>query len=289
MLGFRGDPIMRCLQKLLTLTAVLSASSFLLHGQASAQGSVWDHNGSLMRLEENAKKRKFIYEEPRRSLNAAGVKTGTVLFDGEEKSDGRLAGYAKLFRKGCDPVDYFVEGPYHKGKGEILLQGQAPIYSGNGCKITGYSDDGSASSLKFTLLDAPESTVASAPDGIEQGDGGEPRPSYLPPLSLGQTERNTPRPRERAERDTAEQAQPAYRNRRSPGREEATSEPSDSSRNYASRRYRERFGENSRHDGSYYSEPAYREEPDTYDEYDDDYYDEPAYVPYQPRWRRYRY
>lgn len=260
---------MRCLRKLLTLSAVLSASSFLFYGQASAQTSIWDHNGSLMRLEENAKKRKFIYEEPRRSLDVAGVKRGTVLFDGEEKSDGRLAGYAKLFRKGCNPIDYFVEGSYNKNKGEILLQGQAPIYSGNGCKITGYSDDGSASSLKFTLQDAPENTVASAPEGIEQGDGGEPRPSYLPPLS----------------QDTAQtraEDEPA-------GLRHRSAEPDEAERNYADRR--SRFGRNSRYDGSYYSGPAYGNEPDNYEEYDDDddYYDEPAYVPYQPRWRRDRY
>lgn len=258
---------MQSVRKLVTIAVAMTASPFLL-GQASAQTSVWDHNGSLMRLEEKAKKRRFIYEEPRESLLGAGVKNGTVLFDGEEKSDGRLAGYAKLFRKGCGPIDYFVEGPYDKAKGEILLQGQAPIYSGNGCKITGYSDDGSASSLRFTLQSAPESEVASAP---EAGSGDpEPRPSYLPPLADDRAER--------------EPAQPDYRGGRFNQQDEA--ERDYSSRDYAYRR--ERFERGSRYDGSYYSGPGFRDDPDDdYYDYDED--DGPAYIPYQPRWRRFRY
>ena len=134
-------------RRLLAFSAVGVACVFLsLPAQASTS---WEHNGSVVVLEESGKKRKLVYAEPRGPLNTAGVKRGTVLFDGEEKADGRLAGYAKLFRAGCDPVDYFVEGSFDKSKGEILLQGQAPIYSGQGCKITGYSDDNTASSLKF--------------------------------------------------------------------------------------------------------------------------------------------
>src|SRR5262249_23116138 len=126
--------------------------------------------------------RTFVYDDPRGTLTSAGVKRGTVLFDGEEKADGRLAGYAKLFRKGCDPVDYFVEGSYDKQKGEVLLQGQAPVYAGNGCKITGYSDDGGASSLSFRRIGASGDYVA----GTDQ-DSADPRsgrPGYLPPSTL---------------------------------------------------------------------------------------------------------
>src|SRR5665648_5156 len=138
---------MGSLRKLCAFSAVGAACAFL-SWPAHANTS-WDHNGSLVVLEENGTKRKLVYAEPRNTLDTAGVKKGTVLFDGEEKADGRLAGYAKLFRAGCDPVDYFVEGSLDKSKSEILLQGQAPIYSGNGCKITGYSDDSTASSLTF--------------------------------------------------------------------------------------------------------------------------------------------
>ena len=141
---------------------------------ANAADTQWDHNNSLMKFEESGKKRRFVYAHPRKALKAAGVKSGTVLFDGEVKKDGRLSGYAKLFRKGCDPVDYFVEGSYDKNKGEILLLGQVPIYSGDGCKITGYTDSGSASSLRFSRIGDTDEHYAALPEKEE-------RPNYLPP------------------------------------------------------------------------------------------------------------
>lgn len=139
---------MRSLQHLIVSSAIGAACAFV-SWPAHANTSTWDHNGSQVVLEENGKQRKIVYSEPRGALDTAGVRKGTVLFDGEAKADGRLAGYAKLFRAGCDPVDYFVEGSLDTSKGEILLQGQAPIYSGQGCKITGYSDDNTASTLTF--------------------------------------------------------------------------------------------------------------------------------------------
>ncbi len=245
---------MRSVPKSVILAVAMTASTMFLN-QAHAETSIWDHNGSLMRLEKNDTKRKFVYEKPRGNLRAARVKRGTVLFDGNEKADGRFAGYAKLFRKGCDPIDYFVEGPYDKAKGEILLQGQSPIYSGNGCVITGYSDDGNASTLVFSLQGEPESAVASAPQA--EPEQVEPRPSYLPPLS-----------NERTRQDRFE--------------------TEDSTRDYAARR--DSYDRNRRYDGTYDAEPRFRDDPDYDDDfYDDDDYDEPAYRPYQPRWRRHAY
>lgn len=153
---------MRGIRKISAVSAAFAACA-LLPVQAMAATSFWDHNGSSVRLEDDGKKRKFVYDQPSRNLATAGVKSGTVLFDGEEKADGRLAGYAKLFRKGCDPVDYFVEGALDKSKGEILLQGQAPVYSGSGCKITGYSEEGGASSLTFVYRGG-DTNVARGPD-----------------------------------------------------------------------------------------------------------------------------
>ncbi len=266
---------MRRFSMFVTLALGIAATTLPIV-QAKAQSTIWDHNGSLMRLEETGKKRRFIYEQPRENLRSAGVKKGTVLFDGEQKTDGRLAGYAKLFRKGCDPVDYFVEGPFEADKGEILLQGQVPIYSGNGCKITGYSDDSNASSLKFVLQSAPDSAVASAttPDEVEV----EPRPSYLPPLERGRSRADITEPEERDDR------RGRYGDRN-------TADRGYSSRDYADRR--ERFGRDSSYDGTYYNGPRFTDEPEERgfysDYYDDDFEEEePAYVPYQPRWRRFR-
>ncbi|WP_088348666.1 MULTISPECIES: hypothetical protein [Rhodomicrobium] len=151
---------MRSFRKLAALSATGAAYLFLGLPASAATVSLWDHNGSLVRLEENGKKRTFSYDQPKAGLTPAGIKPGAVLFEGEEKSDGRLSGYAKLFRKGCDPVDYFVEGGFDKEKGELLLQGQAPVYSAQGCKITGYSEEGPSSSLIFRYQSGGAAPVA---------------------------------------------------------------------------------------------------------------------------------
>jgi hypothetical protein len=262
-------------RKLIAISGALAAFSLLV-APARAEITEWDHNGSLVRLEQKDKKVRLVYAQPRDGLGTAGVKQGTVLFDGELKTDGRFAGYAKLFRKGCDPVDYFVEGSRDPKKGEILLQGQAPVYAGDGCKITGYTDEGSASSLKFTLA---------GPGGDQYAGGnlsdGQPqeRPGYLPPSSIsgdqgdpdGGTAYNDPQP-------------PAPDRTEPPGRAPGYAQPRPDERDYADRR--NGYESDRRYDGVYSPPP-----PRDYEEYDADDYedsdDEPAYIPYQPFWRRY--
>lgn len=235
--------------------SVVGAACVFLPWSAHANTS-WDHNGSLMVLEENGTKRKLVYAEPRGTLDTAGVKKGTVLFDGEEKADGRLAGYAKLFRAGCDPVDYFVEGSLDKSTGEILLQGQAPIYSGSGCKITGYSDDNTASSLKFRQQGA--SAYASRDEQAQPDAGGGYSSQYASPQD-GQ-----PNPDD-----------PAYADPRG-------SDPRYGGRDFADQR--PGYPPYPRNDGYSVRPPVNPDDPDA-DAYSDDEEEEPAYVPYRPFWR----
>ena len=187
---------MRGFLKLALLSALGAAGTIGTPAQA-ASGSIWDHNGSKMTLEEKGEKRKLIYSEPREGLDKAGIKVGTVLFNGERKADGRLAGFARIYKGNCNPVDYFVEGTLNEARGEIVLQGQAPVYaSGTSCEVTGYSDTSAASTLKFAKIsDAPDSPAVASrtpePE-IEQGDRG-PADEYLPPAQPG---RSASRPQE---------------------------------------------------------------------------------------------
>jgi hypothetical protein len=279
---------MRGFERLAALSVIFGALALGSSG-AQAAASTWDHNGSLMRLEEKGSKRTFIYQEPRENLAGAGVKRGAVLFDGEVKKDGRIAGYAKLFRKGCDPVDYFVEGAHDKGKGEILLQGQAPIYSGDGCKITGYSDEGSASSLTFSLRDSPDQYAARADDGREPSDDGIDRRSYLPPSANegGQSEDGGAYEEPRRKRNDGTAGDGDANG--SPDRSYGRFEPDHGSRDYLPRDYADRRNRNGRrYDGYYYTDPINPDDSEEDDYYDyDEEDDDTAYSPYQPRWRRY--
>lgn len=170
----------------LIIVVSLSALGAALVPAHAAGGGIWDHNGSKMELEEKGDKRKIVYKELREGLDKAGIRVGTVLFNGEKKPNGRLAGFAKIFKGTCNAIDYFVEGTLDEGKGEIILQGQAPVYTtGTGCEVNGYSDSSPASTLRFTRIgDAPDTAVIaerSPGQRIEQGDGGGPVTDDLPP------------------------------------------------------------------------------------------------------------
>jgi hypothetical protein len=269
---------------------------------AQAAGAEWDHNDSVMKLVENGKKRRFIYEQPREALKPAGVTTGTILFDGEEKEDGRLSGYAKLFRKGCDPIDYFVEGSFDRKKGVATLQGQVPIYSGEGCKITGYSEVGKASNLRFVRLGGGSDEVATIPER-------EKRPSYLPPASVTEAPPEEPPVEEREQTARIERDAPVEREYREPPRQRSSSrvqeEPYAEEDDYEPEGYEDdrdaefynwrkrraqREGRYADEDAAYFSERRQQREDydsryyeDDYDEYDDG----PAYYPIRPRWQRY--
>ena len=265
---------MGSLQKLCAFSALGAACAFL--SWPAYANTNWDHNGSVMVLEENGKKRRLVYGEPRGALDTAGVKKGTVLFDGEEKADGRLAGYAKLFRAGCDPVDYFVEGSLDKSKGEILLQGQAPIYSGTGCKITGYSDDNTASSLSFRQQGAYASR-----DEQAQPDAGGGYASRYPAPQDAQPNPDNPAyadPRGADPRFDPRYTDPRYgdRNYRDP----RGADPRYSQRDPADRR--PPYPGN---DGFSARPPFNPDDPDAEAYGDDVEEEEPAYVPYRPFWR----
>ena len=261
--------------------AVLAALGAVGAGTTSAQAasSIWDHNGSKMTLEENGEKRKLIYTEPREGLDKAGIRQGTVLFNGERKANGRLAGFAKIFKGTCNPVDYFVEGTQNEAKGEIVLQGQAPVYAaGTSCEVTGYSDSSAASTLRFARIgDAPAGDVVAgrAPDQqFEQGDRG-PADEYLPPAQRGRSANV-----DEDERDERYYADPRYREALPP--RDRLGRYGDS---YDDRRYSRRPDP--------YDERPYRRRPGIWDpqeevnpdedgEYDD--YDRPP--PPSPLWGR---
>jgi hypothetical protein len=176
---------MRSLAKLAAVSAFGVAGAMLTVPAVAAN---WMYNGSKVSLEENGQKRRIVVVEPSASLSRAGAKRGAILFEGESKANGRLSGYAKTFKANCEPLDYFVEGTVDGAKGEMVLQGQAPVFASTGCNVQGYSEDSGASTLVFSSLDGGRGQYANqdddprlasrgdrgntSRDDVEQGDGG---------------------------------------------------------------------------------------------------------------------
>ncbi|MDE1991159.1 MAG: hypothetical protein KGI75_01585 [Rhizobiaceae bacterium] len=113
----------------------------------STDSGVFDHNGSAVLLEPVAGTISYIRPKP--SI-AGTVQTGTVLFRGAPfHNKGRLTGTAYLFKRGCAPAPYHVEGGYNSAARAYVLSGNAPIRDRNSCNILGYTASSPNTRLVF--------------------------------------------------------------------------------------------------------------------------------------------
>lgn len=95
---------------------------------ATLADSLWDHNGSVMRLVAHGDQRYFYYENPRQGMRAVGVREGTLLFDGFRDGD-RYAGTARVFSSHCaQPMSYWMEGRV-VSETLVVLEGQRPNFT----------------------------------------------------------------------------------------------------------------------------------------------------------------
>ena len=106
---------------------------------ASALSVYWSHNGSLVSLVSDGAKQKIYYQAPRIGLVDAGVKTGSLLFEGQRNGPA-LAGTAYQFYRSCKPRGYQVSGNTSDDRKQITLKGKAPLLDSS-CNITGSRDD----------------------------------------------------------------------------------------------------------------------------------------------------
>lgn len=127
---------------------VMGAAIFSSVPSIAAADSCWDHNGSVMRLQAQGNQRWFYYETPRSVLRNAGVRRGTLLFNGR-KSGNWYSGTARRYSKFCpgDPQEYSVEGPVRNDQLKVTVHGQREVH--RQCAPTGnWADD----TLVFTYL-----------------------------------------------------------------------------------------------------------------------------------------
>ena len=133
------------------LTA-LAAMSVMQVGNVHAQtttspslSGTWEHNGSRMKVEQSETGEVFIYyEEPRAGLRET-ISPGTKLLEGRI-SGGRISGTAYVFKRGCPPAAYPVEGSADEET--LTLTGPTPVW--RGCQVVGHRPDGAHSRLQFS-------------------------------------------------------------------------------------------------------------------------------------------
>jgi hypothetical protein len=127
---------------------------------ASAEPTIWNHNGSVMYLVANGQSREFHYQKPRAGMLEVGARAGALLFRGEI-DNGEYSGTAYIFNPHCGQIPYQVKGPIVDNDERIILKGQAPRVHRN-CR----SNESTMSSLEFTRFrptDGAQSQEPSTP------------------------------------------------------------------------------------------------------------------------------
>ena len=119
-----------CARRLTRLMALVLALSAALPALAD---SYWTHNGSLMRLVAHGAARSFYYVVPRQGIVAAGVRPGTLFFDGWRDGD-RYRGTARVFAASCGASSFHIEG-WVASETHVVLEGWRPVF--HDCHPTG--------------------------------------------------------------------------------------------------------------------------------------------------------
>ncbi len=112
---------------------MLVAAAVPAHSQTA---SIWNHNGSIVRLEASDTKRSIYYVEPRAGLPA---KAGDLLFEGQRKGRS-YEGTAFLFSQACGKIGYSVTGSIAEDDRTVSMTGTAPRRNAQ-CQITSYFQD----------------------------------------------------------------------------------------------------------------------------------------------------
>jgi len=113
-----------------------------LDAHAACDSASYDHNGSRMEVHVCDDRMVIEYDRPRSGIIQQGVRQGTVLFQGRIRTTDRgirIGGRAHVFKRGCEPAPYQVDG-FMDDSGMMTLRGRAPLRR-NGCAISGHRDD----------------------------------------------------------------------------------------------------------------------------------------------------
>jgi hypothetical protein len=144
----------------------LVSAALILIGLAAAPAgadSLWNHNGSEMRLRVDGDRRTFVYELPRAGIASQGVERGTVLFEGRISGvAGQYSGTAYVFSAHCKPQGYAVTGELQDDGRRISLSGEAPRRDSN-CNVQGSRDDHLV--FDFVRSEAPPVTYPPLKEG----------------------------------------------------------------------------------------------------------------------------
>lgn len=143
---------------------MLVVLNVVLNVATAGADSIWNHNGSEMRLRADGDRRTIVYERPRTLVARQGVVRGTVLFEGRISGPaGEYSGTAYVFSARCGKQSYAVTGELQNDGRRIFLSGEAPRRDTSTCAVQGSREDELA--FDFVRSEDPPVTYPPLQDG----------------------------------------------------------------------------------------------------------------------------
>jgi hypothetical protein len=110
----------------------------------ASQGSMWNHDGSIVGLDAVGRTRRFFYVEVRGGFPA---KSGDIAFEGVREGP-TFSGRAFQFTEKCAPLAYLVKGSMSADEFAVKMEGRKPQRDSQ-CRIVGYVNEELVFSLKL--------------------------------------------------------------------------------------------------------------------------------------------
>lgn len=117
----------------------------------AVSGTLWNHDGSTVRLEATGRGRRLYYVS---LAPGAPAKAGDEAFEGVREGPV-FSGLAFSFSENCPPDSYPVRGSVSADESVIKMHGKRPRRDAQ-CSVSGYGDD----ELTFTLANSATKTAA---------------------------------------------------------------------------------------------------------------------------------
>jgi hypothetical protein len=105
----------------------------------AAKVSYWLHDGSIMKLFADGERIIVQFDAPRGGLDDAGIKSGTVLFQGTKRGN-TYAGEASTFSPRCGARAFSVTGETSADYKRFSLHGQVMVLDAN-CNYASTQDE----------------------------------------------------------------------------------------------------------------------------------------------------
>jgi hypothetical protein len=112
----------------------------------ASQGSMWDHGGSIVRLEAIGRARRFYFVQV---YGAFPAKNGDLAFEGVREGP-TYSGRAFQFADNCAPLAFLVKGSVSADESTVKMQGRKPQRSAQ-CDIVSYVNEELVFSLTSKL------------------------------------------------------------------------------------------------------------------------------------------